>query len=67
MPGTLSRLARRSRASLSSPLPTSQKVQEAQVADFPGNLQKPWADGLKVGLQGVGNAVRLSNDWGPPQ
>ncbi len=37
---------------LEQSLATGQKVQEPQVADFPGNLQKPWADGRKVGLAG---------------
>ncbi len=55
MPGTLSRLARLTRASLRKSLRQEGQGQEPQVADIPGHFQKPWADGLKVSLQGVGN------------
>ena len=36
---------------LEQSLAAGQKVQEPKVADFPGDLQKPRRDGLKIGLQ----------------
>ena len=56
MAGTLSRLERRSRASLRMSLATGQKVEEPKVANILGDLQKPRCDRLKIGLHRIDHA-----------
>ena len=42
-----------------------QKVQEPQVADIPGDLQKPRCDGLKIGLQRIEHTPAFVHQTAP--